>query len=149
MALIRHGPQALSQRDRFGGWLFDWPEFFRGFEPFRPLLAGQLHLEEFIDDGTLVIRVELPGIDPAKDVELTVSEGALHVRAERRQDKSVEDKGEYRSELRYGAFSRVLPLPVGTSEQDITATYTAGILEIRVPFDQTRAEAIRIPVTAK
>jgi HSP20 family protein len=148
MALIRRGPQALSQRDPFGGWLFDWPEFFRGFEPFRPLLAGQLHLEEFIDDGKLVIRVELAGIDPDKDLELTVSEGALHLRAERRQDKTVEDKQEYRSELRYGAFSRVLPLPVGTSEQDITATYTAGILEIQVPFDQHKAEVTRIPVTA-
>jgi hypothetical protein len=76
MVLIRRGPQALSQRDPFGGWLFDWPEFIGGFEPFRPLLAGQLHLEEFIDDGKLVIRVELPGIDPDKDLELTVSEGA-------------------------------------------------------------------------
>jgi HSP20 family protein len=143
MALIRHGPQALSQRDPFGGWLFDWPEFFRGFEP------GRLHVEEFIDDGTLVIRVELPGIDPDKDLELTVSEGALHIRAARRQEKTVEDKQQYRSELRYGAFSRVLPLPVGTSEQDITATYTAGILEVRVPYDQKKAGVTRIPVTAK
>lgn len=149
MALIRRGPQALSQRDPFGGWLFDWPEFFRGFEPFRPLLAGQLHVEEFVDDGTLVVRVELPGIDPDNDVELTVSEGALHVRAERRQHKTVEDRQGYRSELRYGAFSRVLPLPVGSSEQDITASYAAGILEIRVPFDQTKAEVTRIPVTTK
>jgi HSP20 family protein len=62
---------------------------------------------------------------------------------------AVEDKEEYRSELRDGAFSRVLPLPVGTSEQDITATYTAGILEMRVPFDQTKAEVTRIAVTTK
>jgi HSP20 family protein len=149
MALIRRRPQALSQRDPFGGWLFDWPEFFRGFEPFRPLLAGQLQVEEFIDDGTLVVRVELPGIDPDNDVELTVREGALHVRAERRQETTVEAKQGYRSELRYGAFSRVLPLPVGSSEQDITASYAAGILEIRVPFDQNKAEATRIPVTTK
>jgi HSP20 family protein len=148
MALIRRGPQALPQRDPFGGWLFDWPEFFRGFEPFRTFLAAQLQVEEFLEDGMLVIRVELAGIDPDKDLELTVSGGVLHVRAERRQDKTVEDKGEYRSELRYGAFSRVLPLPVGTSEQGITATYTAGILEIRVPFEQKKAEVTRIPVTA-
>jgi HSP20 family protein len=148
MALIRRGPQALSQRDPFGGWLFDWPEFFRGFEPFWPLVAGQLQVEEFIEDGTLVIRVELAGIDPGKDLELTVREGALHLHAERRQDKTVEAKGEYRSELRYGAFSRVLPMPVGASEQDITASYSAGILEIRVPFDQHKAEVTRIPVTA-
>lgn len=149
MALIRGGPQALSQCDPFAGWLFDWPEFIRGFEPFRPLLAGQLQVEEFIDDRKLVIRVELAGIDPEKDLELTVSEGALHIRAERRQDKSVEDKGEYRSELRYRAFARVLALPVGASDEDITATYTDGILEIRVPFDQHEAGATRIPVTAK
>ena len=66
MALIRHGPQALSQRDPFGDWLFDWPDLFRGFEPLRPLLAGQLQVEEFIDGGKLVIRVELPGIDPTR-----------------------------------------------------------------------------------
>ena len=149
MALIRRGPQALSPRDPFGGWLFDWPEFVRGFEPFQPFLAGQLHVEEFIDDGKLVVRVELPGIDPDKDLELTVSDGALYIRAERRQEKIVEDRQEYRSELRYGAFSRVLPLPVGTSEQDITAAYVAGILEIRVPFDQHKAEVTKIPVTAQ
>ncbi|MGH9003316.1 MAG: Hsp20/alpha crystallin family protein, partial [Acidimicrobiia bacterium] len=91
----------------------------------------------------------LPDIDPDKDVELTVSQGALHIRAARRQEKTVEDKQQYRSELRYGAFSRVLPLPVGTSEQDITATYTAGILEVRVPYDQNKAGVTRIPVTAR
>ncbi len=143
MALIRRGPQVLH-RDPFGGWLFEWPEPFRTFEPF---LADQLRVEEFVDDGTLVMRVELPGIDPDKDVELTVSEGALHIRAERRQEKTVEEKQEYRSELRYGAFSRILPLPVGTTEKDITATYAGGMLEIRVPFDQKKAKATKIPVT--
>jgi HSP20 family protein len=70
------------------------------------------------------------------------------VRAERRREATAEDNQEFRSDLRYGTFSRVLPLPVGTSEQDITATYTAGILDIRVSFDHNKAQVTRIPVTA-
>jgi len=148
MALIRREPQALSQRDSFGGWLFDWPDLSAASSPSGPCWPASSTSRSY-RRRKLVVRVELPGIDPDKDVELTVSEGALHVRAERRQEKTVEDKEEYRSELRYGAFSRVLPLPVGTSEKDITATYTAGILEIRVPFDQKKAEVTRIPITTK
>jgi len=48
-----------------------------------------IRIEEFREDGTLVIRADLPGIDPDKDVELTVSGGMLHIQAERREEKST------------------------------------------------------------
>ena len=96
--------------------------------------AGDLiRVEEYREDGTLVIHADLPGIDPEKDVELTVSHGMLHIEAERRQEEKIEGKGYVRRELRYGSFARSLPLPEGVTEADITATYKAGVLEIRVP----------------
>lgn len=68
--------------------------------PFRPvtfprwLEAGDLiRVEEYREDGTLVVRADLPGIDPDKDVELTVADGMLHIQAERRQEEKREEKG--------------------------------------------------------
>jgi len=92
-----------------------------------------IRVAEFRDDGTLVIRADLPGIDPEKDVELTVADGMLRIEAERREEEKREEKGYVRQELRYGALSRSLPLPEGVTAADITATYKAGVLEIRIP----------------
>lgn len=105
-----------------------------------------IRVEEFRDDGTLVVRADLPGIDPDKDVELTVSDGMLRIHAERREEDKKEDKGYLRRELRYGSLSRTLPLPEGVTESDITATYKAGTLEIRVP-EPKQAEATKIPIS--
>ena len=95
--------------------------------------GGLIRVEEFREDGTLVIRADLPGIDPDKDVEVTVSDGVLHIEAERREEEKREEKGYLRQEVRYGSLSRSLPLPEGVTEDDITATYAAGVLEIRIP----------------
>ncbi len=39
----------------------------------------------------------------------------------------------YRSEFRYGSSMRSIALPAGVKEQDITATYKDGVLEVRAP----------------
>ena len=105
-----------------------------------------IRVEEFHENGTLVVRAELPGIDPDKDVELTVSDGMLHIAAERREEDKSEDQGYLRHELRYGSFTRSLPFPKGVTEADVTAAYKDGILEIRVPAP-TPEPSRKIPVT--
>jgi len=146
MALLRRQPGRVEHHDPFAP-LFDWPDLFGSFPSFRTLLVeDQLRVEELMDGETLVIRAELPGINPDKDVELTVDDGMLHIHAERRQEKKVEDKDLYRSEIRYGAFTRTLPLPAGAGEKGVDATYTAGILEIRVPVDLKKAATTKIAI---
>ena len=125
-------------------------EGFEMLEPFRRLLEGETdvswpRVEEYRDGNTVVIRAELPGIDPDKDVELTVADDMLHLRAERRERTEHKDKGSYRSEFRYGSFSRSLPLPAGCQDEDISASYRDGVLEVRVPV----AEQIDPPATRK
>jgi HSP20 family protein len=107
--------------------------------------GGLIRVEEFREDGALVVRADLPGIDPEKDVELSVSDGMLHIEAERREEEKKEGKGYLRQELRYGSFSRTLPLPEGVTESDITATYKAGTLEIRIP-EPKHEPAKKIPI---
>ncbi|HVM14476.1 MAG TPA: Hsp20/alpha crystallin family protein [Egibacteraceae bacterium] len=109
----------------------DWP-FLRlpGLWPDDDVLL----VEEYRENGSLVIRADLPGIDPDKDVDIEVVDGTLRVSAERRQEEKVEEKDYVRTELRYGSFARTLPLPAGASEKDVVATYKDGVLEIRIPF---------------
>lgn len=92
-----------------------------------------IRVDEYREGDTQVIRAELPGIDPDKDVDLTVAEGMLRIHAQRRVEEKTEDKGYTRHELRFGTFTRTLPMPEGGSEADISASYKDGMLEIRIP----------------
>lgn len=107
-----------------------------------------LRVEEFVDDKTLVVRAELPGIDPDKDVDISVVDGELQIRAEREAKSEHKDKDSYRSEFQYGSFLRTVKLPPGATEADVTATYADGVLEIRVPIAEAVAPApTKIPIT--
>lgn len=118
------------RRDRF-----DMPEPFRRFFE-GDWDASWLRVEEFRDGSTMVVRAELPGVDPDQDVDITVREGTLHIRAERRERTEEKTKSDYRSEFRYGSFSRNVTLPPGCRQEDVTATYRDGVLEVRVPVPQ-------------
>lgn len=107
----------------------------------------QLKVEEYREDGTLVIKADLPGIDPDKDVEMTVTDGVLHLRAERREEKETSERDYRRTEIRYGAFSRTLPLPPGAVESDVKASYKDGVLEVRVPVKPELTAPKAIPIT--
>jgi len=107
----------------------------------------ELRVEEFRENGSLVIRCEMPGIDPDEDVEITVRDQMLRIQAERQQEEETETASGYRSEFHYGSFGRVVPLPPGASEQDVKAKYKDGILEVRVPIDVKRTEGAKIPVS--
>jgi HSP20 family protein len=115
--------------------------------PFPRLWEAEdlIRVEEYRQDGALVVRAELPGIDSDKDVELTVSDGMLHIRAERREEERQEEKGYLRQELRYGSLARSLPLPDGVTESDITATCKSGILEVRIR-EPKREPTRKIPI---
>ena len=124
-------------------------------QPVRRLLGSEtpgeevIRVDEYQDDDVQVIRAELPGIDPDKDVELTISGGMLHINAERRVEEKTEQQGFTRREMRYGSFRRSLPLVAGATEADIAASYEDGVLEVRVPVapPAARTGPRRIPVT--
>lgn len=122
-------------------WL---PELFEDF-PWEVHLPGGEHMirvEESTEDGAYVVRAELPGLDPAQDVEITVQEGVLTVHAER----SEEERTKHHSEFRYGSFTRAVQLPAGAREEDITAAYDKGILTVTVPVAEAGKEPRKIQI---
>jgi HSP20 family protein len=114
---------------------------------FSRVAANGIRVSEVDDHGTHVVRAELPGIDPDKDVDITVDRGLLVIRAHRREEQRSEVDGQVCSEFSYGSFTRSLPLPAGATEDDVKATYRDGILEIRFPIDTEAAALHKVPIT--
>ncbi|HSE08100.1 MAG TPA: Hsp20/alpha crystallin family protein [Nocardioidaceae bacterium] len=105
-------------------------------------LAPYVRVEDFTEEGAYVLRAELPGIDPANDVEVSVENDMLTIRGERRE----ESKEKNRSEFHYGSFLRTVTLPKGADADKITASYNDGVLEVRVPTTAEVAPTVRIPI---
>lgn len=107
-----------------------------------------LRVEEFHDGDTLVVRAELPDIDPDKDVEVTTTDGVVRIHAHREQKADHKEKRGYRSEFRYGEFERDIALPHGAEAGDVKATYSNGVLEVRIPCpEKSEPTAAKVPVT--
>jgi HSP20 family protein len=125
--------------------LIDW--FEEPFLTLRPCLGQAIRVEEYTDeDGHYVVRAEIAGIDPEKDLEVSAGAGYLTIHAQR--SSAVEDK--HRSEFRYGSFSRTLELPPGADTDDVTAAYANGILTVKVGVKGEQKEAMkRVQVMAK
>jgi len=110
----------------------EFADFFSAFPSFagiRPTFDTRLmRLEDETVDGRYEVRAEIPGIDPEKDVDITVRDGQLTIKAERSEKKEFDG----RSEFSYGSFVRTVSLPAGANEDDIKATYDKGILSVSV-----------------
>jgi HSP20 family protein len=124
----------------------DLSEFFTGtplFASLRPLFDRNLiRVEDATQDGRYEVRAEIPGVDPANDIDITVHDGLLTIKAVRSQ--TVESHG--RSEFSYGAFARSLPLPTGADVDDVKATYEKGILTVSIPVPNGAPTTKRIEV---
>jgi HSP20 family protein len=123
-----------------------WPESLHGI----PFVDEGFRLEQFVEqDGTIVVRGELPGLDPDEDVKITLDDDRLTISGEREERHEDEHNGGYRSEFRYGSFARSVRLPVGAQPDKVTATYADGILEVRIPVDTETPAVMRIPIAKK
>jgi HSP20 family molecular chaperone IbpA len=115
---------------------FDWGGGF------LPLLSPEIRVEQVADDGHYVVRAEIPGVDPEKEVEVTVMNGVLRIQVERRQ----EQRDKVHSEFHYGRFVRSLTLPTGVIEKTATATCTNGLLEISFKTGETAMSGRHIAI---
>ncbi|NNE73199.1 MAG: Hsp20/alpha crystallin family protein [Acidimicrobiales bacterium] len=130
----------------------DWPRMIdrRLVEPlWRAASADAIKVEQFTDDDEIVIRAEIPGVDPDEDIEVSVTDNRLTISAHREQREESKDDDGFRSEFRYGSFQRVLTLPPGADADDVSATYDDGILEVRVTPDTKAAESAKVAIGKK
>lgn len=97
----------------------------------RPFVPS---MNVFTRRGDLIVRLELPGIDPSVDVRITVEDGDLVIAGHWPPRRSKVDRDAYyRLEAGCGAFRRRVPLPAWVNDDAITTSYAGGVLAILVP----------------
>lgn len=128
------------------GWMAERMPVER-WDRWMDLVGGSaINLEEFEEKGQYVIRAEVPGIDPDKDVDLSVADGVLRLKVHRTRHSHDGDQAHFRSEFEYGSLQRQVLLPATASENDIKANYKDGILEVRLPMNGATSREHRIAI---
>jgi HSP20 family protein len=97
-------------------------------------------------DKEYLIKAELPEV-AKKDVEVTVHEGVITIRGERRFERTDESEKQHRVESFYGSFARSFSLPADADESKIYAEAKDGVLKVHIPKTQAaKPKAIDIQV---
>ena len=127
---------SLLGRDIFGRDIFD--RFERLFEDLElPALFEEREVwtpafDVAENDKEYIVTAELPGIDP-KDIEITISNGVLTIKGEKKREEESRGENYYYMERQYGSFQRSFRLPEEVKEEEIDATYRNGVLRLVIP----------------
>ncbi len=140
MALVRYNPwQEMSSLQRQLNRLFDdalTPANWDDFGNLSKIPAAELTET----DDALHLKLEVPGME-AKDLDIQVMADRVAIAGERKSETKSEENGKtrlcgavsFRTEFRYGKFSRVIPLPTRIQNTNVTAEYKDGILNLTLP----------------
>ena len=115
---------------------------------FKPETSAFRPAAEVVKDGDdAVVRLELPGVDVEKDVNVEVDKGRLVIHGEHRDEHTEDEKGRTVREIRYGSFRRSFQLPAHVTSEAISASYDAGVLTVRVAGVHAGTQVQRINIT--
>lgn len=118
----------------------------------RPLFEGfewKPTTDVYREDGNLIVRAEIPGIDPDEELTVELKDNVLHITGEKKMEKEINEEHRYLRECLYGTFRRQVVLPAGIDPESIHADYENGILTVTVPVPVEKAvepDAIKVEV---
>ncbi len=148
MQIVRWEPfrDLVTTQDRFNRPFND--AFSGAFgEAEKPLRAWMPAVDIFETKDSLVLKAELPGINP-DDVEVRVEDNTLYLKGERKFQKDVKEENLHRLERSYGAFTRSFVLPNSIDSGKVQAAYQDGILTLTMPKrEEAKPKTIKINVS--
>lgn len=128
---------------------FRFPTFFdRPFIPFRTEFKEfewMPQIEVLQTNGDLMIKVDLPGLTK-DDVKVELTDEALTISGERKEEKEEKREGFYRSERNYGRFYRHIPLPEGVKTDKANAMFQNGVLQVTLPMTKMESHARKLEI---
>ena len=99
-------------------------------------------------DHEVVLKAELPDMT-REDIDITVDNGTLTIRGEKKLSNEVKEEQFHRIERRYGSFSRSFSLPQAVDASKVEADYRNGVLTVRLPLrEEARPRQIKVNVAA-
>jgi len=125
-----------------------WDSFLEGAPRKRGEERGEWlpSLDVSETKNELVVKAEVPGMD-AKDIDISLSDGMLTIKGEKKQEKEEKEGDYHLIERSYGAFTRSIQLPKEVQSDKINASYKDGILKIALPkSEEAKKKEIRIKV---
>ncbi|GAA2413125.1 hypothetical protein GCM10010191_23600 [Actinomadura vinacea] len=98
--------------------------------------AGRpIRTEDYVENGVYVIRADLPGVDPARDIDVSVHGDTVEIKAIRRDNLKARGAGRgHHAEIPYGLYRRVMTLPGEADGDTLTTRYRNGVLEVALPL---------------
>jgi HSP20 family protein len=93
----------------------------------EPLWSPAIELQE--TETELLLKAQLPGIHP-EELDIQVSENAVFLSGEHKEQLKTDKQGIFRSEFHYGQFKRVIPLPIAIQREQVKAEMAAGLLTL-------------------
>ena len=139
MAIVRWEPfreftTLQNEKNRLFNTVFDAPAPGNGGSTLRRWMPAMDLVET---DDHFVLRADLPGMKE-EDVKIEFEDGTLTVSGERKAEHESKNEGYYRVERAFGTFSRSLTLPQGIDPEAVSASFTDGVLEVRIPKPEER-----------
>lgn len=124
-------------------WGDSWPTQRR--EGFPVGFWPQVDVTE--TDNEIKVCADIPGVE-AKDIDVSVENGTLTIKGEKKHEQEEEKKGVYRIERSYGAFERAIDLPAEVDELKARAEFKEGVLRLTLPKRPgTESHRKKIPVS--
>jgi len=109
--------------------------FFDDFNPISMFKEKDEWLPAFDiseNDKEYVVTAELPGME-VQDIDVTLSDGILTVKGEKKQEHEDKSEDYHRIERRYGSFHRSFRIPGKIKTEGVGANYKDGILRLTLP----------------
>jgi len=144
MTILRYRPiSVLSTFDDVVDSLFDIP--FGGIDLTAASNGGYCPAaESFIKGNELHLRAEIPGVDP-KTVAVSLEDGYLCIKGERRMPEVSEESCVCLKELDYGSFNRCFHVPQNIDRENIHARYELGMIDVTIPLKESLSQK-RVPI---
>ncbi len=122
--------EAQGRRDPWMGMDQFWQN---AMSPYTSGVAPVVDVSE--TETEVRVAAELPGMD-VNDIQLTLDQGVLVIKGEKKREEEHKGEGFHRVERSYGSFSRAIRLPTTCLETKVQAEYKNGVLSVRIPKDQ-------------